>query len=60
VQLAYNGVKNLKLVAGVKNLLDRDPPFTIAGAGVFQVGFDPGYADPRGRTVYFNASYQFK
>ncbi|HET7772869.1 MAG TPA: TonB-dependent receptor, partial [Burkholderiaceae bacterium] len=60
LQVGYTGIKGLKLSAGVRNVLDRNPPFTIAGAGVFQVGFDPGYADPRGRTAYVSGSYEFK
>jgi iron complex outermembrane receptor protein len=60
LQVGYTGIKGLRLSAGVRNVLDRNPPFTIAGAGVFQVGFDPAYADPRGRTAYISGSYEFK
>jgi iron complex outermembrane receptor protein len=38
-----------KVWLGVRNLLDRAPPFTNSLAN-FQVGYDPGYADPLGRT----------
>jgi iron complex outermembrane receptor protein len=54
----YTGVKNLKLTAGVLNLLDTDPPFSNQG-NTFQVGFDPSYSDVRGRTFYLKASYKF-
>ena len=56
----YTGIKNLSLTAGVKNLFDRDPPFTAhnldfaAGAG-----WDPRVADARGRAFTFLASYKF-
>jgi iron complex outermembrane recepter protein len=54
----YNGIRNLKLTAGVLNLLDTDPPFSNQG-NTFQVGFDPSYSDVRGRTFYVKASYKF-
>ena len=60
VSATYTGIKNLSLTAGIKNLFDRDPPFTAhnldfaAGAG-----WDPRVADPRGRAFTFLASYKF-
>ena len=36
----------------VRNLFDRDPPYVNTNAA-FQSGYDPQYADPRGRFVYF-------
>ncbi len=55
---SYTGFKNLKLTAGVLNLLDNDPPYSNQGNS-FQVGFDQSYADVRGRTFYVKASYKF-
>ena len=61
IQGAYTGFKNLKLTLGVKNLTDRDPPYTNAGGqNYFQAGYDPGYADPRGRFYYGSITYTFK
>ncbi len=57
-QVAYNGIKNAKFAIGVKNLADRDPPYTNYGAG-FVGGYDLSYADVRGRFVYGSASYKF-
>jgi iron complex outermembrane recepter protein len=54
----YKGVKNLTISGGVRNLLDRNPPFSNQNA-YFQVGYDPTYTDPRGRTPYVRASYKF-
>jgi iron complex outermembrane recepter protein len=54
----YSGIKNLKLTAGVLNLFDKDPPFSNQ-TNTFQVGYDPSYSDPRGRTFYLRASYKF-
>jgi iron complex outermembrane recepter protein len=56
---SYSGVRNLKVNVGVRNLLDRDPPFSRQNA-YFQVGWDPTYADPRGRTYTMSLNYQFK
>ena len=36
------------LTAGVKNLFDREPPFSNQGT-LFQKGYDPRYTDPVGR-----------
>jgi iron complex outermembrane receptor protein len=56
---AFNN-KNLKLTAGIRNLLDKDPPYTNAGSqNHFQGGYDIGYADPRGRLLQLSATYKF-
>jgi iron complex outermembrane recepter protein len=57
---SYKGIKNLTINAGVKNLLNTDPPFTahnydFAGGA----GWDPRIADPRGRAFTLGASYKF-
>lgn len=59
LQLTYAGIKNTKLALGVKNLFDRDPPYTNLTSN-FLGGYDVSYADPRGRFLYVNASYTFK
>ena len=58
-QIAYTGVKNLKLAAGVRNLFDRNPPLTIGNGASFQAGYDPTYYDARARTAYITANYKF-
>ncbi|MBI5257425.1 MAG: TonB-dependent receptor [Burkholderiales bacterium] len=61
LQVAYTGWKNLRVMAGVRNLLDRDPPYTNSGGQVsFQSGYDPQYADPRGRFLYAGLRYIFE
>ena len=57
--LTWSGIKNLKIKLGVRNLTDRKPPFTVQG-DYFQVGFDPTYVDPRGRTYRAALEYKFK
>jgi iron complex outermembrane receptor protein len=51
--------QNLRLRAGVLNVLDTAPPFTNQSR-YFQVTWDPTYGDPRGRTVFASLKYSFK
>ena len=61
LQGSYTGFKKLKLALGIKNIFNRDPPYTNAGGqNVFQAGYDPGYADPRGQFFYGTVTYTFK
>ena len=58
----YSGIKNMTLTAGIKNILNTDPPFAITydsntGAGS---SWDPRVADPRGRSFTLLANYKFK
>ncbi len=58
-QLAWDGWRGFGITAGVRNILDRDPPASDQGQ-TFQVGYDPRYTDPRGRTYYLGLKYAFK
>jgi iron complex outermembrane receptor protein len=58
LQGQYKGIKNLAITAGIRNLLDKKPPSTVQ-EDYFQVGFDPTYADVKGRTYYLRANYKF-
>jgi len=59
LQLTYGGIKNTKLALGLKNMFDRDPPYTNLTSN-FLGGYDVSYADPRGRFLYASATYSFK
>jgi len=60
-QVQYLGVKNLKMTAGIRNIFNRAPPYTNAGGQTsFQGGYDPTYADTRGRFVYGSLTYSFR
>jgi iron complex outermembrane receptor protein len=59
LQLAYNGWRNMRAAVGVKNLFDRDPPYTNLTSN-FLGGYDVSYGDPRGRFAYVNLTYSFK
>jgi iron complex outermembrane receptor protein len=59
--VGYTGIKNLTLTVGVKNLFDKDPPFSAAydsntGAGS---SWEPRVADPRGRSFTLTVDYKF-
>jgi iron complex outermembrane receptor protein len=57
----YVGIKpvdKLTLVFGIKNLLDRDPPFTNAYQNNFAAGYNSKTADPLGRNFYINVKYK--
>ena len=54
----FTGNKLFELTAGIKNLFDEEPPFTNQVTN-FQLGYDPRYTDPLGRTVYARLTYKF-
>jgi iron complex outermembrane receptor protein len=54
----YNGVKNMTLIGGVRNLFDRNPPFTNSGQN-FQVGFEPKFTNPAGRSIFGKLVWKF-
>ena len=59
--VSYNGIKNLRLKGGIKNLFNKAPPYSNAGGQTsFQAGYDPQYGDPRGRTVAVGLTYSWK
>lgn len=58
-QIGYTGIRDATFVFGIKNLADRDPPYTNYGAG-FVGGYDLSYTDVRGRFVYLTAAYRFR
>jgi len=59
---SYKGlIKNLTITAGIKNLFNKQPPFsayydTNTGAGS---DWDPRVADPRDRSFVLSAEYKF-
>lgn len=58
--VTYTGFDKLRLVLGVKNLTDRDPPFTAhKNDWASGAGWEPRIADPRGRAYSLLAEYRF-
>ncbi len=59
LQGRFTGFKNVSVSLGVRNVFDRAPPTSNQNA-TFQVGYDPSYADPRGRMYYGTVTVSFK
>jgi iron complex outermembrane receptor protein len=58
-QTHYAFTKKLSLTVGVKNIFDREPPFTLSTTGGSPIGFDGRYTDPVGRALYMAGQYKF-
>ncbi len=56
IGVLYKGFRNWTLSAGIKNVFDRDPPFSIQSQSS-QFGYDPSYADPHGRLFWAGVKY---
>ena len=54
----YTFNKVLDVDAGMKNVFDRNPPFSNQAYN-FQSGYDPRYTDPLGRTLFARMTYHF-
>ena len=59
LQSVYRPLKNVELTAGIINLFDRNPPFTLRNTGSHQVGYNPSYSSALGRQFYLSAAYKF-
>lgn len=59
VEVRYSASFHTTIALGIHNLLDRAPPFSNQPF-TRQVGYDPTYADPAGRTYYVRLSYAFR
>ena len=62
LSLAYRGLSNTTITAGIRNLFNTDPPFsavydTNTGAGS---SWEPRVADPRGRSFTLRVDYKFR
>jgi iron complex outermembrane receptor protein len=58
-QVGYAVNKNIEIRGGINNLLDKKPPLSIGDGGGHQVGYDPRYTDPLGRTFYVGVDMKF-
>ncbi len=52
-------IERLTVLFGIKNLLDRSPPFSNASSGNFTAGYNALIADPLLRNFYINLKYKF-
>lgn len=58
-QSQYKLLSNLDLTFGIINLTDKEPPLSLRNTGSHQLGYDPRYASPVGRTFYLQGQYKF-
>ena len=57
---SYKGIKNLTVTAGIKNLFDKDPPFSLHNVdNIAGAGWDGRVGDPRGRSFTLGVTYKF-
>lgn len=56
---SYSLSKATKIRAGIKNVLDTNPPSSNQVYS-FLAGYDPNYTDPRGRAYYVSLNHAFK
>ncbi|MGB5331937.1 MAG: TonB-dependent receptor [Woeseiaceae bacterium] len=58
-QVNYSGIENTRLILGVDNLLDEDPPFAIGDGDSDLYGYVQSQHSPRGMFWYVRANYAF-
>ncbi|MDH3275565.1 MAG: TonB-dependent receptor [Gammaproteobacteria bacterium] len=58
-QVNYSGFENTRLILGVDNLLDEEPPFAIGDGDSDLYGYVQGQHSPRGMFWYVRANYAF-
>jgi iron complex outermembrane receptor protein len=58
-QGTYKHSKELEFQAGIINIFNKTPPFTLRDSSGHQVGYDARYADPFLRTLYLSSTFKF-
>ena len=53
--VSYKPIQKLTLLFGIKNILDKAPPYTNANQGNFAAGYNAFIVDPTQRSFYVNA-----
>ena len=56
--VSYKPIKGVRLVAGINNLFNTNPPFSNQTQN-WQGGYNPVFSSPLGRTFYLRATYEF-
>ncbi|MGH8201718.1 MAG: TonB-dependent receptor plug domain-containing protein [Steroidobacteraceae bacterium] len=57
VYASVRPIHNLTVLFGIKNILDREPPFTNASQNNFTAGYNSLVVDPLMRNFYVNVKY---
>ena len=55
LSVLYSGFKNLRIIAGVRNVFDKQPSFANGDSQNYSYVF----GDPRGRSFWLSANYKF-
>lgn len=58
-QTVYRFSKTMDITGGIINMFDRKPPFSLRNTGSHQLGYNPSYSSPMGRTYYISGNYKF-
>jgi iron complex outermembrane receptor protein len=59
LQFRYTGIEKVKLVLGVDNLFDKQPPLAVGDGDVDVYGYVQSQHTPRGRFINAKATYAF-
>lgn len=59
LQGTWRPTKNMSITVGVTNVADEEPPLSLRNTGSHQLGYDPRYASPFGRTWYVAGQLKF-
>lgn len=59
VQASYTGIENTRLMIGIDNLLDEEPPFAIGDGDSDLYGYVQSQHSPRGMFWYVRANFSY-
>ncbi len=59
LQVSYSGIQKTKLVLGIDNVMDEDPPFAWGDGDTDLYGYVSSQHSPRGRFIYTKMTYNF-
>jgi outer membrane receptor for ferrienterochelin and colicin len=59
LQASYSGFNNTRLMVGIENLFDEDPPFAIGDGDTDLYGYVSSQHSPRGMFWYARATFSF-
>ena len=59
IRSTYRPTKNVEYTFAINNLFDAKPGLSLRSDGSHQLGYDPRYSDPYGRTLNFSMNYKF-
>ena len=60
LRIAFNGIKNVTLAIGAKNIFDKNPDIFVPVSNQFQAGYDINQYDARARFIYGQVGVKFQ